>query len=473
MGQARVEIQILPDNHFPNQIHLIMSRTLANKLGIQSHPIWITYGTAYSSTYMAISDIGSTSIRMSESLATQLNYGSHSSFIHAQFDRQLQRLRLGPLLGIFINSLPQSQENPPYGPMNKFLEECMIAGKIKGINVIVFSPEQINPDQKRIQGWFHDQGKWITGIYPIPDCIYNRLTSRRVEKQDFVQKTLEHLKQKHRILFFNEQFLDKHQVYQILSKHPSMKSLMPETQMFHIHDFRSFLKKHNMIFLKPTNGSLGNGIIRLCKLENNKNEWLMEAITANGITASVHKTPELIRKCVKRIGRQPYIMQQGLNLLTYDQRPIDFRVLVQKNGKGQWSVTSTVCRVANDQHFVSNLARGGTIRKAYDVLQEMDTPTKPSVQQLKQIAIQIAQHFEQLAEGHYAELGIDLAIDEKGKIWMIEINSKPSKTDDTIMNTNNTIRPSVLKLMEFVKFLTGFSRPSPKKNHYLKRRKPR
>jgi len=473
MGHARVEIQILPDHHFPNNINLVMSRALAKKLGIDSHPIWITYGTAVSSSRLALSNINQTSIRMSDRLAARLKFASHSSLIHAQYDRQSLRLRLGPLFGIFINSLPQNEENPPFGPMNKFLEECAIAGKEKGISVIVFSPEQVHPKEKIIHGWFREKGEWVTGIHPIPECVYNRLTSRRIEKQDSIQKILEQFKKKHQISIFNEQFLDKYQVYQILSQEPSMKKLMPETKPFQFNQLRPFLKTHSTVFLKPTNGSLGSGIIRICRLENDKNEWLMESNTASGTMASVHQLPALLRKCAKRIGRQPYIMQQGLNLSTYENRPVDFRVLVQKNGKGQWSVTSTVGRIANDQQFVSNLARGGTIRKAADVLQEMnDLPLKPSVLELKRSALEIAQHFERLAEGQYAELGIDLAIDVNGKIWMIEINSKPSKTDDSIINPTSTIRPSVIKLMDFVQFLTGYAKPSTTRPPNPKRRKP-
>lgn len=470
MGQERIDIQILPDRYFPHPIQLIMSKTLANRLGIHSHPIWVTYGSNVATGYIGIlSKMNASTIRISESLAKKLKYVLPSSSIHVQFDHKLRRLRIGPLLGIFINSLPQSQENPPFGPMNNFLKECVISGKEKGINVIIFSSEQIHLKQKMIQGWYYDNGKWNTATHPIPDCVYNRLTSRRIEKQDSVQEALKQLKQNYRILFFNEQFLDKHQVYQILSKHPSMKELMPESKTFDANELKAFLKKYKMVFLKPTNGSLGNGIIRLVKLENNKNEWLMESITANGIVSSVHPTNELIGKCMKRIRKQPYIVQQGLSLITYDKRPVDFRVLVQKNGSGKWSITSAVGRIANEQHFVSNLARGGTIRKAYDVLKEIDTPFKPSVQKLKRVALEIAHHFEQLAEGFYAELGIDLAIDERGKIWLIEINSKPSKTDDTITNINVSIRPSVIKLMDFVKYATNFSSKDNQK--HLKGRK--
>jgi hypothetical protein len=75
--------------------------------------------------------------------------------------------------------------------------------------------------------------------------------------------------------------------------------------------------------------------------------------------------------------------------------------------------------------------------------------------EIKMVALEIAKAFERLAEGHFAELGIDLAIDTQGKIWLIEINSKPSKTDDTVTNPALTTRPSVMRLLDYVLYLSG------------------
>ena len=85
-------------------------------------------------------------------------------------------------------------------------------------------------------------------------------------------------------------------------------------------------------------------------------------------------------------------------------------------------------------------------------------PNKPSSQDLRDLALDISEAFETLVDGHYAELGIDLALDQNGKVWLLEINSKPSKTDDTITNSTLTIRPSVTRLIEYVCFLTGLSK---------------
>lgn len=63
-----------------------------------------------------------------------------------------------------------------------------------------------------------------------------------------------------------------------------------------------------------------------------------------------------------------YQIQQGLTLIDNSGRPVDFRALVQKNRTGKWSVTSIVARIAGGSHYVSNLARGGSLSTVKDAV---------------------------------------------------------------------------------------------------------
>jgi hypothetical protein len=70
--------------------------------------------------------------------------------------------------------------------------------------------------------------------------------------------------------------------------------------------------------------------------------------------------------------------------------------------------------------------------------------------------LKIAKGIETQIPGHFAELGIDLAADAFGKVWLLEVNSKPSKEDTTPWNENK-IRPSVTKVVRYAQFLAKFS----------------
>jgi len=55
----------------------------------------------------------------------------------------------------------------------------------------------------------------------------------------------------------------------------------------------------------------------------------------------------------------------------------------------------------------------------------------------------------------FGELGIDLAIDTSGRVWLLEVNSKPSKNDNTPLSGQG-IRPSVRIMLHYARHLAGF-----------------
>lgn len=458
MGQAKIQIQVLPERHFPDHINMVMSHSLAEQLEIQGHPFWISFGSAADTGYVSISRNNNSILRISSHLAKRLKIEDESC-ISAHFDKKTTRLKLGPLLGILINSHPKDGTDAPFGEITKFLDECVKAGDNHGLRIAVISPDLIHLESRSIQGYVKEQGKWKRVSLPLPDVIYNRITSRRIEKTITVQKKLERLKNFHLIPFFNDRFLNKMQVHQLLIQNEDAKRMLPETHYLNQQTLKNMLQKYSMLYLKPTNGSLGSGIIRLTRKDK---KWIIESAVQNGTSTHTAQTfGELNHVLRNRIKRHSYLIQQGLQLVRFQNRALDFRILVQKNKLGEWAVTSSIARVAGDQQIVSNLAKGGTLRRVKDILAELgNLPNKPSSSEIRNLAILIAKTFENQVEGHFAELGIDLALDQNGRLWLIEINSKPSKTDDTVHNPTLSARPSVVRLIEYTVYLTT----RPKRN---------
>ncbi|SFI83019.1 YheC/YheD family endospore coat-associated protein [Thermoflavimicrobium dichotomicum] len=453
MGQSRVQIQIMPERHFPVHSNITISRFLARKLGIKSHMIPIVFGSTSEMGSFDFHQRKNAIICISQQLASQLKITNQPA-IYAHFDPKVPRLKLGPLLGILINPPPAENKDSVFGSMTRFLEECAHYGLAQGIRVAIFFPENIWVDKNSMIGWIHEKGKWKQTVLPLPDVIYNRITSRKVEQQENLQQKLKNLRYIYQIPIFNEMFLNKWQVHQILNKDEKMQQMLPETAPFTFSKLKEMFSRYSTLYLKPTNGSLGVGIIRLIRSQG---KIIYQSATPNGTITRVTRTIHgIIRHLQRKVKNSSYLIQQGLHLATYEGRPVDFRVLVQKNRHGRWTMTSAVGRIANSQHIVSNLAKGGTLRKASDLLKELKhISNKPSLFHLKSTSLEVAQIFETLAEGHFAELGIDLAIDQKGKIWLLEINSKPSKTDDSIMSPSTSTRPSVYRLIEYTHYLTG------------------
>ena len=143
-----------------------------------------------------------------------------------------------------------------------------------------------------------------------------------------------------------------------------------------------------------------------------------------------------------------YIIQQGIPLLTYQTRGMDYRVLCHKNIQNNWNVTSVVARISAQDEFVSNIARGGELMSPVNALKDTlsISDAKVLISQMKDLAIETAMIIERKSQGITGELGIDIGIDKDGKPWLIEVNSKPSKSfEDGQMK----IRPSAKAIIQF------------------------
>lgn len=143
-----------------------------------------------------------------------------------------------------------------------------------------------------------------------------------------------------------------------------------------------------------------------------------------------------------------FIIQEGLTLITDEKRMLDFRVLCHKNVQGNWRATSTVARASNQNEFVSNLARGGEIIKTLTpLLGHFDKKTALSILAfMKELSVEAANVLCQAATGFIGELGVDIGVDTNGRVYIIEINSKPSKNAE---EQKAKIRPSAKAIYEY------------------------
>jgi hypothetical protein len=292
---------------------------------------------------------------------------------------------------------------------------------------------------------------------PAADVFYNRLTSRKLENKPSVQHFLKEVKSSFGSQFFNEKFLDKTEVFDALAHDPSLSRYLPESHLFKNYAMlKTMCARHPVVFLKPIRGSLGKGIIRISRTESGYQS--LTAQVGGTRKQSYTSLAKLFASLSGKMKTTRYQIQQGLNLIEIEHRPVDFRALVQKNLTGKWNITSIVGRTAGSQHFVSNLARGGTLSTVKEAVARATLPAQVKGKiagRLQKTALDIAQGIDKYIPAHFGELGIDLAVDSNGKIWLLEVNSKPSKNDNTPIGASK-IRPSVKQVIEYARYLSGF-----------------
>jgi len=460
MSNVCAGIQLDEKSDFPSGIHLLVSQKLQQAMQLPNHSR-VSLQLGQKSIPCRIQTFASTSsiLRFRKDVGELLSLPDGIQ-LSARYEPHGRKFILGPVFGVLITKLLRTPEGI-FGPASSFCQEVVQGAREKGVLAYIFTLNDIDHQNQTVNGWVWKDGNWSQQVMPMPDAVYNRLASRKHENSSDIQDLFRQWKAKG-ISIFNEHFLNKWQVHQALSNLAEAKPYLPTTYLYRgFATIKEVASRYPQVYLKPANGSLGIGIYRITR---NGKKFTCHHSTVNGsIEKHYNRLVDLYQSVGPRISKAPYLVQQGLRLVKINGNPLDFRSLVQKDITGKWAVTSIVGRSGQDQSIVSNLARGGTIMQATKALQSASPWTsgiRPSTDHLKKVSISLAQSLESSIEGHFAELGIDLAVDTSGKVWLLEINAKPSKNDDQVLSENKT-RPSVRRLLDYALFLKGMNRTKP------------
>lgn len=324
-------------------------------------------------------------------------------------------------------------------------------------NIYVFSPWGIDWHNRKVKAYRIVQAdetslEWEAYQAPMPDAVYDQIYNRNEEYR--YREIRSQLKKTTGGRYFNARYLNKNEVHALLRKTPGFERCLPETVRFRsIKELRSMMAKHEIIYLKPIGGSLGLGIMRAGYNREMRCYYVQSRRGRIRSADSIESLFKIIRPLMKD---QHYLLQQGIALLRQDGRIVDFRVLLQKNSRGDWSITKQYARVGAEKSITSNLAGGGTAYPVETVLTEAFS--EPEIErirnELKELAYRTAETIEETSGELFGEFGIDLGVDVKGKIWLIEVNSKPRRRTEGKGNENLIVQ-SFLKPLRYAGYLAG------------------
>ncbi|WHY02004.1 YheC/YheD family protein [Neobacillus sp. DY30] len=418
-----------------------MSSQLFTLLRLEKHQVKITIGKKMVKVNIRTVEMSAAEIHFPENLFQHFCLPIQPYKFHAIYKKEINSLFLGPIIGLVTDFKNNKNDQPHFGSIHNFCEELHHGITEKGGFLYIFSYLNFS-----VQGYYFDAGIWKPAELPLPDVIYNRIHSRRMEfgkeYQLFRQKLAELC-----IPLFNDRFLSKWEVHEHLIHENHLHSYIPDTNIFTKDNLTAFAEKYETLFIKPVHGSQGRNIFKMYK-ENNLYS-LESSVTSAAENKFTNLSFEEIYCLLKPwLNNRIYIIQQGIPLLTYQSRGMDYRVLCHKNHQNSWNVTSVVARISAENEFVSNIARGGEIMTPLNALRESMSVSdaKVVITQMKDLAIETAMIIGRKTAGITGELGIDIGIDQEGKPWIIEVNSKPSKNfEDGQMK----LRPSAKAIIQF------------------------
>jgi hypothetical protein len=314
------------------------------------------------------------------------------------------------------------------------------ASKEIGLNPYYMSLRHIT--KKTALGFIFDGHRYRLVRRRIPKVIHNRaitLSPPSIQKL----KTLAQSS----IVFNQKNRLGKHHIYSLLSENRTLREYLPSTMLYSKENMKKAMKEYSAIFIKPTSGSIGEGVIKLKKHETG--QWNMYWKKGEPTRMSRQK---MLATIEQKVGNRSYLVQEEIPLATYKGRPYDVRVSVQRGEKGQWEVTGMVGKVAAAGRHVTNVAKGGKVMRCEELFQASGFYVETMKNSIGLISLEMAKYLGKRLP-HLADIGLDMGVDYKGNIRLIEMNGRDQRIAFKKARMDTTFFQTYATPLKYAKYL--------------------
>ena len=371
--------------------------------------------------------------------------------LFCRFELRLQynELHLGPFIGILACRSKTNLDHMLRALSNYLLDYRSIQGA-----VLAFSLDGLDEANRTICGYLFNPmtGKWEEGTHHYPDVVF-----RRIRMSDHIRM---HLRESLGHRLFNDYIFDKWEMHQWLSQIPSLASHLPDTMLYKKgEDLVQMMERHRQVIVKPIAGSQGLGVYRVSQ----RDDGVLLHFYQDGVLQEhrVEDAEEAADFLAERLKKRNCLVQQALELVQDEGQVVDFRLIVVKNERGIWEFMGAIGRRGPVGSIVSNISRGGTAQMAEILLQKVlqldQEQACQSVLQMSDLALETAAGIERCGV-HAGNLGIDMALDRRGKMWLIEVNNlDPNHTIAVDAGDRQLFYKVRRANMMYAKYLAGFS----------------
>lgn len=397
------------------------------------------------------------SLAVTEALADRLLMRGSTTSLMAQIVGS--HVQVGPLIGILCNPVwREGQHTLLRTKQLEALSKLVDAGLKLGAVCYLFRIDDIDFQQLTTRAFVKTDSGWKRVTLPLPDVVYDQVISRRRERSKNHTKHREQLSSLYGKRIFNDGFFDKWEVHDWIQQDQRLRRHIPQT-VRHTQTASSavFLQRHAVTFLKPVHGSLGLGIVRIARQSDGSFHYDINRAKQAPLHGTAQNAQEVMKVFHSRLNGRPYLLQQGISLAVYEERPFDIRILLQRDGTGEWCRTKMFARVAKLGDFTSNISGGGEALPVHKVFTEVfDKPgqAKSCQRELVRVSRWVTEVMERASGKVFGEMGLDIGVDSSGRVWVIEVNSKPWKAPYTEKGRQDLVDLSFTRPIEYAVWLT-------------------
>lgn len=278
------------------------------------------------------------------------------------------------------------------------------------IELLLFTPSDINFENKTINATVLENGVRVQKIVPFPKIIENSvMAGEDGRKLDLLEKDC--------YLIRHSLNKTKQQVYDMLLKDGRFKEFLIESHT--IDTFEQFLslfdKYYNDVILKPLRGARGIGVARIL-LKNG--QYIVNAGNNKFVLKNVD---EFFKFYSEHFTKRKHILQPYITSRTRQGNPFDIRVHARRGAGGVFKL-SPFPRIGNAAGVVSNIATGG-----YSM--NFDTFLKVNFGNDWKILYDRLMNFGRVFPDYYQtffpmtifDIGVDVGIQKRGDSYELKI----------------------------------------------------
>lgn len=206
-----------------------------------------------------------------------------------------------------------------------------------------------------------------------------------------------------------------------LLEHGQTKGYIPKTMLFSRSSLTLMLSQYSTVYFKPTGGTGGFHIVRIKKLSDGYQ-------SQHNSVKKHHSTLDSLHKHLKnRAKGSSYLLQKGIKLAAANGRPFDIRVMVQKTESGVWKSTALFTKIGSPGKVATNYHQGGQLGYFKPTMSKAgfgQGMIERKEEELKRLGEAVGRIFDKHSSG-FRELGLDVALDDAGNTWILEVNTRP------------------------------------------------
>ena len=225
------------------------------------------------------------------------------------------------------------------------------------------------------------------------------------------------------ILDPEREFINKWEMYKLLTLHSIKNIQIPETRLFAKDSLASMLTDYPLLYIKPI-ATWGGKDISTVRKNGSFFEWAIqgrEVVVFKGFEETYDQMDQFYHD-------KNAIIQRGIPAIYYDGRPFDIRSHLYKEMDGSWTYAGDLIRIGGKGSLVSNIGiSNGSVKPVDEFIPLLFLKQDHhfSKEILKTVSFEICKILDQYH--FFTEVGLDFALDQNGNLWSIEVNTDDLK----------------------------------------------